>query len=165
VLSRHPQPRVRMKKAHEHSHHRYAETFRHSPRDGFNGLFRALPGVPGLIATVACGITRKLDTSVGVSGPHDFAVRIVSLASRFNASTASCTQRPWRSRVRPSWWDRTARLSASDLPDGTRRIFFARGLDTNSQSPPVGQIRCRHSEPGKKSRVVQSAHFLSVAGR
>jgi hypothetical protein len=47
------------------------------------GLFRALPGVPGLIATVACGITRKLDTSVGVSGPHDFAVRIVSLASRY----------------------------------------------------------------------------------
>jgi hypothetical protein len=28
-----------------------------------------------LIATVARGITRKLDTSVGVSGPHDFAVR------------------------------------------------------------------------------------------
>jgi hypothetical protein len=53
------------------------------PRAMVYGLFRALPGVPGLIATVACGITRKLDTSVGVSGPHDFAVRIVSLASRY----------------------------------------------------------------------------------
>jgi len=41
------------------------------------GLYRALLGVPGFVATVARGIiTRKLDTSVGVSGPHDFAVRI-----------------------------------------------------------------------------------------
>ena len=40
------------------------------------GLLRALPGAPGFLATVACGIIfRKLDTSVAVSGPHDFAVR------------------------------------------------------------------------------------------
>jgi len=31
----HPQPRVRMQKAHEHSHHRYAETIRHSLREWF----------------------------------------------------------------------------------------------------------------------------------
>jgi hypothetical protein len=30
--------------------------------------------VTGFIATVACG-PRKLDTSIGASGPHDFAVR------------------------------------------------------------------------------------------
>jgi hypothetical protein len=29
----------------------------------------------GLIASVACEIARKLDISVGISGPHDFAVR------------------------------------------------------------------------------------------
>jgi len=29
----------------------------------------------GLVASVACGDHRKLDTSVGVSGRHDFAVR------------------------------------------------------------------------------------------
>src|SRR6202043_3327542 len=28
---------------------------------------------PGLLATVACAPSRRLDTSVGVSGPHDFA--------------------------------------------------------------------------------------------
>ena len=28
------------------------EITRHSPRNGFNGFLRALPGVPGLLATV-----------------------------------------------------------------------------------------------------------------
>ena len=56
------------------SHHRYAETIRHSLRDSLR-LIRDLPGVPGLIATVAREFVHELDTSVGVSGPHDFAVR------------------------------------------------------------------------------------------
>ncbi len=41
----HPQPRVRsLSEAHERSHHRFRRINRHSPRNGFNGLFRALPG-------------------------------------------------------------------------------------------------------------------------
>jgi hypothetical protein len=41
------------------------------------GLLRALPGEPGLFVTVISGIaSTDLDTSVGVSGPHDFAVRL-----------------------------------------------------------------------------------------
>src|SRR5205823_13115450 len=40
-----PQPRVRMvSEAHERSHHGHTGYTRHSPRNGFNGLFRALPG-------------------------------------------------------------------------------------------------------------------------
>jgi hypothetical protein len=40
-------------------------------------LLRALPGEPGFFATVIGGIaSTDLDTSVGVSGPHDFAVRL-----------------------------------------------------------------------------------------
>src|ERR1700724_3330672 len=39
-----PQPRVQIKKAHEHSHHGHTGFTRHSPRNGFNGLYRALPG-------------------------------------------------------------------------------------------------------------------------
>ena len=53
------------------------EITRHSPRNGFNGFLRALPGdrafLPPSPAKVAF---RQLDTSVGVSGPHDFAVRL-----------------------------------------------------------------------------------------
>jgi len=41
-------------------------------------LIRDLLGAPGLFATVISAMRkhhRRLDTSVGVSGPHDFAVR------------------------------------------------------------------------------------------
>jgi hypothetical protein len=40
----HPQSRVRNKKAHERRHHRFTGLTRPSLRNGFNGLFRALPG-------------------------------------------------------------------------------------------------------------------------
>src|SRR3984885_7882923 len=55
------------------------------------GLSRALPGVPGFLVTVACAPSRRLDTSVGVSGPHVFSVRKKALSSEaLLASTASC---------------------------------------------------------------------------
>src|ERR1700737_460927 len=57
------------------SHHGHTGTTRHSPRNGFNGFLRA-PRRPGFLATVIGGLLRQLDTSVGVSGPHDFAVRL-----------------------------------------------------------------------------------------
>jgi hypothetical protein len=58
------------------SHHGHTGITRHSPRSGFNGLLRALPGdrafLPPSPAEIA---SRRLDASVGASGPHDFAVR------------------------------------------------------------------------------------------
>src|ERR1700754_3280327 len=55
-------------------------TIRHSLHDGLTAYFRALLGEPGFVATVACGfIIRKLDASVGASGPHGFAVRFSAL--------------------------------------------------------------------------------------
>src|SRR5277367_779775 len=45
------------------------------------GLWRALLGVRAFLATVACEvITRKLDSSIGESGPHAFAVREAAFA-------------------------------------------------------------------------------------
>jgi len=38
-----PQPRVQMKKAHEHSHHGHTGTTRHSPRNGFTAYFALSP--------------------------------------------------------------------------------------------------------------------------
>jgi hypothetical protein len=35
-----------------------------------------LSPVTGLIVTVTCEYSRKLDASAGASGPHDFAVRV-----------------------------------------------------------------------------------------
>src|SRR3984957_14441111 len=69
------------------------------------GLYRDLPGAPGLLATVACAPSRRLDTSVGVPEPHDFARPPQAPASETpSASTAS---RPAFATImiRPFWWD------------------------------------------------------------
>src|SRR5260221_8226268 len=76
------------------------------------GLLRALPGdrafLPPSPAKVAF---RRLDTSVGVSGPHDFAVRIKRRSSI--APSASTASRPASVTIasRPSEWDGTVRIS------------------------------------------------------
>jgi len=77
VLEPHPQPRVRKQEAHERSHHRSAETNRHSPRDGFTVSFVLAPetGLSCLRHRRDAKHQRLLDISVGISGPHDFAVR------------------------------------------------------------------------------------------
>jgi hypothetical protein len=49
---------------------------RHSLRDGFNGFLRALPGDRAFLPPSSSPTDQqKLDISVGISGPHDFAVR------------------------------------------------------------------------------------------
>src|SRR6202047_408771 len=81
------------KLAYECSHHGHTGITRHSPRNGFNSLYRALPGdrafLPPSPAKVA---SRKLDASVGASGPHDFAVR--GSAPSSEAPPASTASRP-----------------------------------------------------------------------
>jgi hypothetical protein len=71
-----------MKQSTRASHHGHTGNTRHSPRNGFNGFLRALPGdracLPPSPAKVAF---RELDASVGASGPHDFAVRLKRASS------------------------------------------------------------------------------------
>jgi len=82
-----------MKKAHERSHHGHTGNTRHSPRNGFNGLYRALPGDRAFLPPSPTKVAfRKLDTSVGVSGPHAFAVRKSAPSSE--APPASTASRP-----------------------------------------------------------------------
>jgi hypothetical protein len=54
------------------------------PRAMVYGLYRALPGEPGFLATVAPEklASQELDTSVGVSGPHVFAVRVSAVRQK-----------------------------------------------------------------------------------
>jgi hypothetical protein len=51
------------------SHHRLTGSHRHSLRNGFNGLFRALPGEPGFVVTIPaqCKALSRVDASVGAS--------------------------------------------------------------------------------------------------
>ena len=61
------------KNAHEHTGR--SGVIRHSPRNGLR-LIRGLLGEPCTFATVARAASAcELDTCLGVSGPHDFAVR------------------------------------------------------------------------------------------
>jgi hypothetical protein len=91
------------------SDQRFSQNNRHSLRNGFR-LIRALPGVPGLLAPVALrNVLARLDTSVGVSGPRDFAVRFSALRLvRANASIASRLtfrdDRPTRPSCRGEMW-------------------------------------------------------------
>jgi hypothetical protein len=59
------------------SDHRFSRSNPAFPAQWFYGLLRALPGVPGFVATVARGACfRRLDPSVGGPEPHAFAVRL-----------------------------------------------------------------------------------------
>jgi hypothetical protein len=49
----------RMKEAYEHSHHRYAADITAFPARWLDRLLRALPGVSGLLATVAAQIVLR----------------------------------------------------------------------------------------------------------
>src|SRR5579859_5728751 len=74
----HPQPRMQNKNKHTSVVTTVTPVSPGIPRAMVYGLYRALPGEPGLFATVICATRkhrRQLDTSVGVSGPHGFAVR------------------------------------------------------------------------------------------
>jgi hypothetical protein len=61
------------------------------------------------LATVACGIIfRKLDTSVAVSGPHDFAVRRKNALVRSISRVHRIPPRVRDDRETPLKWDGTA---------------------------------------------------------
>src|SRR5882724_5359739 len=103
------------------------------PRAMVYGLYRALPGdracLPPSPAKVAF---RRLDASVGASGPHDFAVR----ASAARLATPSRPPHPAPTFVTTRTPLSTRRDGASrkfDLPDGESEIFFARALDRNTR--------------------------------
>jgi hypothetical protein len=84
--------RVRIVKSTRVSHHGRTGIPGIPARDGFNSLFRALPGDRACLPPSPRGYRRvgpvradiasaKLDASVGASGPHDFAVRKIALSS------------------------------------------------------------------------------------
>ena len=107
----HPQPRVQNEKSTRVSHHRFTGQHRHSLRNGFNGLLRALPGDRAFLSPspAQCEASSRVDISVEMSGPHGFAVRCAHRTPCDKpASTAPC---PAFVAIasRPSWWDRMGR--------------------------------------------------------
>jgi len=84
-----------------------------------------------LFATVARGtIVRKLDPSVGGSGPHDFAVRGNSTRQLTLPRPSHSASNVRDDREAPLFRVRNGPIEAIDLPDGTNEIFFAQELDS-----------------------------------
>src|SRR6266849_4047109 len=93
----HPRPRVRNKTKHTSVVTTVTpEITRHSPRNGFNGFLRALPGDRACLSPSSADMARqnpvglahlrKLDAGVEASGPHDFAVRGKHRPSAYHSS-------------------------------------------------------------------------------
>src|SRR5436190_24043978 len=104
-----PQPRMQNKKAYERSHHGHTGITRHSPRNGFNGLLRTLPGDRAFLSPSSRVVNAKFDASVEASGPHDFAVRVSTVRQRC-LRVHRIPSRVRDDREPPLWWDETARL-------------------------------------------------------
>ena len=107
------------------------------------GLFRALPGAPGFLATVTPEklASQELDTSVGVPGPYGFAVRIRCPRQKHHQRPPHPAPRFVTLRNAP----RSGRDGCEyrgDLGIRKNRIFFSKGLDTGVLKRPDGQISC-----------------------
>jgi hypothetical protein len=131
------------------SHHGHTGIARHSPRNGFNDFLRTLPGDRACLPPSPAEILfRQLDTSVGVSGPYDFAVRKVTLSSV--APPASTASRPASVTIasRP-FVGQDGERYAGDLGRKGMGIFFDGGLDYPNRVDGAGVFvltahgRCR----------------------
>src|SRR6202163_1225851 len=89
------------------SHHGHTGNTRHSPRNGFNGFLRALPGdracLPPSLADCSANLTPA-------SGRQDHTTSPSASASPVKRASASIASRPASvtSRAAPLKWDRTA---------------------------------------------------------
>jgi hypothetical protein len=107
---------------------------------GFNGFLRALPGEPGLLSpSPARSSPHRLDISVGISGPHDFAVRLTR--ARLARQGVHRIPRPTfcDDRETPLLSGRDARKGACDLPDAASENACG------TLARPANQVRLRKS--------------------
>jgi hypothetical protein len=108
-------------------------------RDGFNSLYRALPGDRLSCHRRQRSCLHRLDTSVGVSGPHVFAVRKPATSSARRYVHRIPPQRPVTFAKRPSEWDGMARNIQLICAFGKPEYFFKRGWTRNRQTRPTGK--------------------------
>jgi hypothetical protein len=137
---------VRVQQESTRQNHRFSRNRPAFPAQWFYGLYRALPGEPGFLATVTCKTRqrlRKLSASVGAPGPHDFAVRrIVSRLAQMRLPL----QRPSHPalHVRDDAYAPLASAGrakeATDLGAKESELFFAPRLDGPNQLESVRKI-------------------------
>ena len=111
------------------SHHRFSRIIRHSPRNGFNGVLRALPGDRAFLPpSSARSSSRQLGISVGMPGPHDFAVRYKLVRLTSHSVHRLPASRVVTIAIRPLHRGGMPGHNHMFLENG-REIFFASWLD------------------------------------
>src|SRR5487761_2219683 len=116
---------------HTSIHSEFTGNTRHSPRNGFTA-YNALSLVsraflPPSLPQVAL---RKLDASVGASGPHDFAVRKQSALVRSATRVHLSPPRVRDDREPPLLSRRDGANFKSDLGESRMELFLPVALDT-----------------------------------
>ena len=110
--------------------------------NGFNGLWRALPGESGFLATVTGRDAQASSAGLMPASRHqDHTLSPSADLRRSSLGMASVHRTPAQRFVttakRPLLPGRDARIPKGDLPDGLSEIFFAGGLDGGCEAPGV----------------------------
>jgi hypothetical protein len=109
---------------------RFHPAFPHA--NGFNGFLRALLGEPGLFATIPSATRkrcRRVNASVGASGPHDFAVRRCTVRLTAQPRPPHPAPNVRDDRETPLLRARNGGVYGFDLGKTRRDLFLQRGLD------------------------------------
>jgi hypothetical protein len=109
------------------SHHRFTGSIRLSPRNGFNGFLRALPGDRAFLPPSSADFSANLTPA---SGRQDHATSL-SAGSAFVKGAARVHRVPPRVRDdrEPPLCGTGRRICRVDFSNGKSGIFFASGLD------------------------------------
>ena len=112
---------------------------------------------------------RQLDTSVGVSGPHDFAVRSPHASSWRRERPSHPVPTVRDDRETPLMPARDAQTGASDLPDGTTEMPVTRWHDgqISAMSPkwPTTRCQCLWSFRGASKMRARNPSGHMIVGR
>ena len=130
------------------SHHRFSRDIPAFPARWCYGFLRARPGAPGFLATIIRVMRehhREFDISVGMSGPHDFAVRASAVRPRANcARRHRCVHRSPPQRIvttrTPLCTRRDARINTRFL-EKRKQIISPKWLDTEVSIESARKIR------------------------
>jgi hypothetical protein len=128
---------------------------RHSLRDGFNGLYRALPGDRALLPPSFARSSRDLGVSVGTPGPHVLAVREQTHSSGESPRPSHPASNVRDDRDTPLLRRRDAREHACDLPDAASAFH----CDTLARRAICACLACENCPSCKiTSRIAPSTH-------
>jgi hypothetical protein len=128
-------------------------------------LLRALPGNRACLPPTSARCPRhrrELDTSIGVSGPHDLTVCTLPFVHALARAATDCSHRLPTSRLvttanRPSSSRRDGRKCAGDLPDGASPVAAANQHDGQfAHEGDAGIARRADARPNDIGAVVVS---------